>query len=310
MTQTANILVVGSLNMDLVVQVAHLPAPGETILGRDFHTIPGGKGANQAVAAARLGAQVAIVGRVGQDAFGKQLMENLRQEGVETTLVSVDESAPSGIATITLDEQGQNSIVVASGANLHLSAEEVRRAGQNLTDCRVMVSQLEIPLECVIEAAKQAMLRKVPFILNPAPAQVLPAELLAMVDVLVPNESEAALLTGLPVFSLKDAEAAGRTLHKLGASAVIITMGANGALLSRAGWEALHLPAYQVNVVDTTAAGDAFVAGLAVGLVEGLPLEEAACWGNAAGAIAVTRLGAQPAMPTREEIQALLGTPR
>jgi ribokinase len=210
---------------------------------------------------------------------------------------------------ITVDERGQNSIVVASGANFHLTAEEVRRAGKNISACQVVVSQLENPLDCVKEAAHQAMVRKVPFILNPAPGQPLPAELLAMVDVLVPNESEAAKLTGLHVFDLENAEAASRALHAQGTSTVIITLGANGALISKAGQEAVHLPSYQVNVVDTTAAGDAFVAGLAVGLAEGLPLEEAARWGNAAGAIAVTRLGAQPAMPTRAELQAMLDTP-
>lgn len=302
-----DITVVGSINMDLVVRVAHLPQPGETILGREYHAIPGGKGANQAVAAARLGAGVRLVGRVGKDAFGELLRSNLQREGVDVAALEMDAATSSGNAMIALDDSGRNTIVVVPGANFSLTPGQVARALAKIPRLDVLVVQLEIPLECALEAARLARERGARVVLNPAPAQPLPAEIYPFLDVLVPNESEAGLLTGLPVDSLEQAEAAARRLLQLGARSVILTLGGRGALLVEAGRAAVHLPPYPVKVVDTTAAGDAFVAGLAVGLAEGASLLDAARLGNAAGAIAVTRLGAQPAMPARDEVNTLLG---
>jgi ribokinase len=302
-----HITVVGSINMDLVVRVDHLPEPGETILGRDYRTIPGGKGANQAVAAARLGAQVDMVGRVGKDAFGGMLRENLQREGVNVSSVADDPDVSSGIALITLDEMGRNTIVVASGTNMTLATAQVKQALEGASVLDAVVMQLEIPMDCVVGAAWLGSARGAKVVLNPAPARPLPAEVFPLLDVLVPNENETSLLTGLPVESLEQAEVAARHLLQAGARSVVLTLGGRGALVVEKGPPAVHIPSHPVKVVDTTAAGDAFVAGLAVGLAEGLSLVEAARLGNAAGAIAVTRLGAQPAMPTRSEVEGLLG---
>lgn len=303
----ANILVVGSINMDLVVRVERMPIPGETILGRDFQAIPGGKGANQAVAAARLGAIVTLVGRVGEDRFGKELLQNLQKENIDTQFVKEDQNIRSGVALITLDSTGQNWIVVAAGANLQLTPQEVRLAAQQMRSYDAVVAQLESPLDCVIEAAIQAKLRNVPFILNPAPAQRLPGELLNMVSVLVPNESEAAILAGKPIVSFEQAKQAAHVLLESGVGAVVLTLGSQGALIALPG-ESIHkIKPHEVEVIDTTAAGDAFVAALATGLSEGKSIRDAVVMGNAAGALAVTRFGAQTSMPNRNELSELLG---
>ncbi|MBN1319101.1 MAG: ribokinase [Anaerolineales bacterium] len=302
----SHIVVVGSINMDMVVRAPVHPAPGETILGSDFHTIPGGKGANQAVAAARLGSRVSMIGRVGKDEFGKTLLENLTNEGINTDHVGIDPEAASGIAIITLNAAGQNTIVVASGSNMRLTPDIVRDAWEELGKIDAVVMQLEIPTDCIIEAAVLANECRARVILNPAPARALPDELYHLIDVIVPNESETSLLTGLPVESSDEVERAARQLLAKGVQAVALTLGGRGAsVLDRRGHVIQLLP-HQVEVVDTTAAGDAFVAGLAVGLAEGATLLEAAKLGNAAGALAVTRLGAQPAMPTRSEVMKLL----
>lgn len=301
-----HIVVVGSLNMDLVVQVPVIPAPGETVLGNNFATIPGGKGANQAVAAARLGAQVSLIGRVGADAFGEQLLANARAEGIDVTHVGVDETAASGIAMITVDATGQNSIAVASGANFRLTAVHVRRAWEQLGPVDLLVMPLETPLETIETAVSLANQSGAKVILNPAPAQQLPAHILAGVDVLVPNEAETAQLTGLPVETSADTQQAARRLLELGVGHVVLTLGSRGALVldgETGGFTAV--PPYPVTVVDTTAAGDAFVAGLAVALGEGQPLVTAAQFANAVGALAVTKQGAQPGMPRRAEVETL-----
>jgi ribokinase len=296
----------GSINMDLVVRVSHLPQPGETILGWDYQAIPGGKGANQAVAAARLGAKVAMIGRVGQDAFGGLLLENLRREEIDVNAVQSDPQASSGNAMITLDEQGRNTIVVAPGANMAITPSEVIAALDAIAIMDVLLLQLESPVECVFQAARLAHARGSKVVFNPAPARDLPDEIYRYIDVLVPNESETSLLSGLPVATLEQAEAAAHKLLASGAGSVVLTLGGRGALVIDGSQPAVHIPAHSVQVVDTTAAGDAFVAGLAVGLAEGVGLVEAARLGNAAGAIAVTRLGAQPAMPRRAEIERIL----
>lgn len=301
-----SITVVGSLNMDLVVRVAHLPAPGETILGQDYRTIPGGKGANQAVAAARLGGSVHMVGRVGKDGTGQSLRDNLSKEGINVESIQVDSTSASGVALITVDMAGANSIVVASGANMKLTPQDVSSAFQRIPSMDVLMLQLESPLDCVLEAARLGREKGAQVVLNPAPARQLPVEVYKNVDVLVPNETEASLLTGLPVNTIEQAEQAALRLLEMGAGQVVLTLGGRGSLVMKPGESALHIAPYVVQVVDTTAAGDAFVAGLAVGLAQGLAIGAAARLGNAAGAIAVTRLGAQPSMPTYEEASRLL----
>jgi len=301
-----SVTIVGSLNMDLVVRVAHLPAPGETILGRDYHTIPGGKGANQAVAAARLGGVVHMVGRVGQDNYGQTLRSNLSAEGINVEFVQVDSESASGVALITLDEAGSNTIVVAPGANMVLTPHDVFQAFKHIASMDVVVVQMEVSLECVQEAARAGRARGAKVVLNPAPARPLSDDIYKNVDVLVPNETETGLLTGLPVDTLEQAEQAANHLLEMGVGAVVLTLGGRGALVVTPGERSIHIPPHVVQVIDTTAAGDAFVAGLAVGLAEGLNLAEAARLGNSAGAIAVTRLGAQPSMPTRKDVVRML----
>ncbi|MBT6813377.1 MAG: ribokinase [Anaerolineae bacterium] len=301
-----HIVVVGSLNMDLVVRVPHMPIPGETVLGNDFQNIPGGKGANQAVGAARMGARVTMIGKVGNDEFGKALTKNLANEGVGISHISVDEKEATGIAMITLDQNGQNSIVVASGANMALKPEDIRTAWKKISDIDVLVMPLEVSLECVEEAVRLATESSVKVILNPAPAQKLSDDLLKKVDVLVPNESETSLLTGLAVESIEDAKIAAKSLLEKGAGAIVLTLGSRGALLISENQPAIISTPYKVNVVDTTAAGDSFVAALSVGIVEGLPLENALRQATAAGALAVTKMGAQPCMPTKKEVNELM----
>lgn len=302
---SAHITVVGSLNMDLIVRAPRIPQPGETIIGRGFHVAPGGKGANQAVAAARLGARVSMVGRVGQDSFGTDLLNNLKEAGVDHTYVTQDPDAASGVALIEVDDAGQNSIVVASGANMQLSPADVEAAEAIIAGADILLLQLESPLETVARAAQLARAHQVTVILNPAPAQPLPAGLLSAVNILVPNESETAILTGLPVGDQSEIEAAGARLRDLGVETLILTLGERGAMLVTAGGSQLF-PTFKVTPVDTTAAGDAFVGGLAVALAEGLSLPEAIRWGNAAGALATTRLGAQPSLPSRQTLEDLL----
>ena len=304
---TATVTVVGSLNMDLVARAPRIPMPGETIIGGGFRTVPGGKGANQAVAAARLGAHVSMVGRVGRDAFARSLLEAIIAAGVDHAFVSQDPQAATGIALIVVDDSGENSIVVAPGANMCLSPADVAAAERAIAAADVCLLQLEIPLESVTRAAEVAQAHGVTVILNPAPARLMPAALLSLVDVLVPNESEAALLTGHPVDDQATAEAAAGALRAMGVGTVILTLGELGALLARDG-KAEHFPAFAVTPVDTTAAGDAFLGGFAVALAEGRALADAVRWGNAAGGLATTRLGAQPSLPTRAALEHLLAT--
>ena len=303
----AHITVVGSLNMYLVARAPRIPQPGETIICSDCHTVPGGKGANQAVATARLGAQVSMDGREGRDAFAESLLNNLAAAGVDHTFVVHDPEAATGVALIAVDDAGQNSIIVASGANVRLSPADVDGAEAAIAGADALLLQLESPLETVTRAAEVARAHGVTVILNPAPARPLPAALLSLVDVLIPNESETALLTGLPVGDPAEAEAAAAALRELGVGTVILTLGERGALLAREDG-AEYFPAFEVTPVDTTAAGDAFVGGFAVALAEGRSLAEAVQWGNGAGALATTKLGAQPSLPTRQDLEGLLTT--
>jgi ribokinase len=302
-----HIVVVGSLNMDLVVEVPAIPLPGETVLGKKFGTFPGGKGANQAVAAARLGAQVSMIGRVGKDGFGDQLLASMRADGIDVTHVGRDETAATGVAMIVVDQQGQNSIAVASGANFCLTADHVRRAWAALGEVDLLVMPLETPLETIETAVQLARQAGTTVILNPAPAQTLPEQLLAGVDVLVPNELEAAQLTGMPADTPEASREAARQLLALGVGHVVLTLGSRGALVLQGAGEAFtQIPGREVEVLDTTAAGDAFMGGLAVALGEGKLLVEAVKFANAVGALAVTRQGAQPGMPLRKDVEEIM----
>ena len=296
----SDILVVGSLNMDLVVRAPRFPKPGETISGEDLAIIPGGKGANQAVAAARLGADVSMLGRVGNDVFGQSLLDNLVRNKVNTSRVQRD-AAATGTATIIVDGHGQNSIVLSPGANGKVTPGDVT----DLPEARILLLQFEIPPEAVFSAAQKAREKGMRVIVNPAPAREVGPDFLRLVDILVPNESELSLLTGQSVTDPASAEAAARQLIAQGAGMVIVTRGEHGSLAVTQN-DIYRVPAFQVDVVDTTAAGDAFIGGLAVSLSANKPISEALTYANACGALAVTKFGAQPSLPTRDEVQVFL----
>jgi ribokinase len=283
----------------MVVKTQKLPAPGETVIGGTFLMNPGGKGANQAVAAARLKASVRLVAKVGNDLFGEQAVEGFQKEGIDTTAVVTD-AGPSGVALITVDDKGENCIVVAPGANGNLRPHEVDAAIEGCAPDDIVLLQLEIPLATVGHAIRKSAERGLRVILNPAPAQPLPADLLAHLYLITPNETEAELLTGVPVTEQSVAEAA-RALQQMGVSNVVITLGAKGAYVLSPEFEGL-VPTAAVTAVDSTAAGDCFNGALAVGIAEGLPLREAVAFACKAAAISVTRLGAQSSMPHRNEI--------
>ncbi|MBM4070815.1 MAG: ribokinase [Planctomycetes bacterium] len=301
------VVVVGSINMDLVVRVPRLPRPGETLHARDFRAIPGGKGANQAVAAARLGARVTMIGKVGDDAYGSRLIEGLAGEGVNVEHVAVAPGCPSGQAVIAVDDAGQNSIMVVPGANQLLTPDDVLRHEDAIGFGGVMLVQLEVPLETVAAALQLARAKEFVTILDPAPAPdaALPRDLLCA-DFLTPNQSEAAALTGIDSDSTEGAERAAATLRESGARLVVVKRGADGALLSSSSRGNISVPTFPVPVVDTTAAGDAFNAGLAVALAELRTIPNAVHFACAAGALATTRPGAQPAMPSRAEVDDLM----
>ncbi|MDX2243833.1 MAG: ribokinase [Leptolyngbyaceae cyanobacterium bins.302] len=301
-----SILILGSLNMDLVSRTARLPFAGETIVGSDFYTTPGGKGANQAVAIARLGLQARMIGRVGGDHFGQELLATLQTSGVDTSGVTVDESTHSGVAIITVADTGENQIIGVLGANAQVGDRELAALQQYLPQAKALLLQLEIPLAIVKAAAKAAHEVNVSVILDPAPAPTDSiANLYPFVDYLVPNEVEAGQLAGFPINSPETAAQAAATLQQEGANTVIIKLGAQGAYCATPE-EQFFVPAFAVNAIDTVAAGDAFAGGFATALVEGLPLSEALIWGNAAGALATTKLGAQSAMSDRTTFEAFL----
>ncbi|MGA2070135.1 MAG: ribokinase [Sedimentisphaerales bacterium] len=301
-TDKPKICVVGSSNIDLVVKSERLPLRGETILGGQFLMVPGGKGANQAVAAAKLGAEVYFVAKLGDDIFGTQSFANFKKEGVNTKYVTRTGKALSGVASIAVDKAGNNTIVVAPGANHLLSPKDVKKAESTIASCGVIVAQLEIPLETVEFAARLAKKSGIPFILDPAPAQKLSHQLLAMTDVIKPNETEAKILTGVEVTNAKTAGKAARILRKRGVKTVIITMGAKGCFVVDEKISEFF-PAEKVKAVDSTAAGDAFVGGLAFCISSGSNILQAISFAGNVAALSVTKMGAQSSMPSMKEVE-------
>jgi ribokinase len=303
------IVVVGSSNTDMVIRVPRIPRAGETLLGGVFLTAAGGKGANQAVGAARSGGKVALIARVGRDVFGDQAIAGLRRDGIDVSCVFRDKLTASGVALIFVAKDGENSIAVAGGANAKLSPADVRKATGVIRSAALLVAQLETPLATVTAAVRAAVRAGVHVILNPAPARPLPNSLLKLISVLTPNETEAELLTGIKVI---DAAAAGKACSKLrsrGVGTVILTLGSRGAFLADANGQKL-VPGFKVKAVDSTAAGDVFNGALAVALAEGKTVLDAVRFANAAAALSVTRPGAQPSAPTRADIEKFLGRRR
>jgi ribokinase len=303
MNRRPRICVVGSSNIDLTVRTSRLPRPGETLPGHTFQLGFGGKGANQAVMAARLGAEVAMITRVGRDVFGEQTIANYRGHGIDTTHVRIDPERSTGVASIVVDDQAQNCILIVPGANGGLTPQDVREAAPAFQTADALLCQLEVPLETTLEAFRVARAAGVRTLLNPAPARPLPDELLQWTDLCVPNETESEWLTGSPVATLEQAYAAAGAWMQRGARTVIITLGERGVLVvDHEGSE--QIPAFPVKAVDTTGAGDAFIGALAVFLAEGASLRTAARRANAVAALSVTRPGAQGSFPTRSEVEA------
>jgi ribokinase len=298
-------LVVGSANMDLVVRVQAFPRPGETIFSDSFEMFPGGKGANQAVACARLGGQTVFIGKLGKDLFGERLIENMRLDGIRLEHLLVHSKKPTGIALIALNAEGQNQIMVVSGSNMALVPADLLRKRAVFKQSSVVLLQLETPLDTVTRAAELARKSGAAVILNPAPGRKLPSELLRLIDYLTPNEIETEILTGHAVRDDESAEVAAKELLSLGVENVIITLGARGALLVNRTTTMLY-PGWKVTAIDTTAAGDAFNGALAFSLASGRGLEAALPFANAVAAIAVTRMGAQSSMPTLREVKKFL----
>lgn len=299
----ANVVVVGSLNMDLVIRAPRLPRAGETLAGQSFTTVAGGKGANQAVAAARLGARVAMIGCVGDDAYGEQLRAALLAEQIDCQALTIRADVPTGVASIVVDDSSQNAIIIVAGGNGLLTPEVVAGFDALLMAAEVVICQLEVPVATVAHTLKRARDLGKLVILNPAPAVApLPADWYCMIDYLIPNESEAAILTGLPVDSVTSANAAAAALVAAGAGKVLITLGEQGVVFAD-GQAFEHFPAQKVRAIDTTAAGDTFVGGFAAALSQGLGEAQAIRFGQAAAALSVTRAGAQPSIPTFAEVQ-------
>ncbi|RHO73662.1 ribokinase [Parabacteroides sp. AF48-14] len=295
------ILVVGSSNTDMVIKAAHLPRPGETILGGTFFMNPGGKGANQAVAIARLGGPVTFICKTGSDIFGHQSQQLFEEEGINTSYIFSDSEHPSGVALITVDEKAENCIVVASGANANLMPSDLARAEEAIEQADLVLMQLEIPMETVCYVADLAWEKGKKVILNPAPAHPLSAELLRRLYLITPNETEAEMISGVKITDDSSACEAARVLSGMGVQNVIITLGSKGALIYCDGKSEI-VPAWKVEAVDTTAAGDVFNGALTVALSEGRDLKEAARFACKASAISVTRVGAQSSAPYRNEV--------
>jgi len=304
MNQRNSIVVIGSSNTDMIVKSDHLPLPGETVLGGKFTTAPGGKGANQAVAAARLGGDVTFVAKVGADQFGDAAVSNYAKDGMDTTYVTRSAESASGIALILVDEKGENSISVASGANADLSIRDIDDAKAVIQNAAIVLMQLESPMETVLYAAKVAYEGGAKVVLNPAPAAPIPEEMYQYLDAVTPNETESEILTGVKVEDEPSALKASEVFIGRGVKRVVITLGSKGAFVNDAG-DSYMVPARKVKAVDTTAAGDTYNGAMCVALAEGKPLKEALEFATKASAIAVTRMGAQPSIPSREEVDSI-----
>jgi ribokinase len=306
MNGPVRICVVGSANVDLTFRAPRLPRPGETLSGRDFHLGFGGKGANQAVMARRLGADVRFVARLGNDAFGQESLAHFRSEGLDTTCVCIDPERSTGVAAIIVDDAAQNCILVVAGANAALSPRDVHEAAPAIRSAHFLLGQLEVPMETTLTAFHEARSANVRTILNPAPAQAFPAELLQLTDLCVPNETEIETLTGGSAHNLDDAAAAADILRRRGARSVLVTLGLRGCIVLHND-QIVAIPAIAVTAVDPTGAGDAFIGSLAVFWAEGSSLPEAARRANAVAALTVTRRGAQTAFPFRAEAESFFG---
>jgi ribokinase len=304
------ILVVGSINMDLVVRLPQIPKPGETLLGGTFNTFPGGKGANQAVAIARLGGKVTMVGAVGVDSFGDELIHGLEIEGIDTQFIQRKPGISTGVALIEVDSKGQNTIAVASGANYALLVEDVRNALVEIGPFDILVMPLETPIDTIIEAVRFAKMYNAKTILNPAPAQKLSSDLLRQIDYLVPNEFEIGIVSGSQKQIACEIDETKALYSYLGVANIIITMGNHGVIYENPNGKSMRIPAYNVEAVDTTAAGDCFVGAFAVGLSEGHSTLESIQFANAAAALSVERVGAQPSLPHRNEVDQFLNLRR
>ena len=301
MGKKSKITVIGSSNTDMVVMTSHFPAPGETILGGEFLMNAGGKGANQAVAAARLGGDVTFIGKVGADIFGEEAVNHVKKERIDVSAITRDEKTPSGVAQIIVDSKGENCIVVAPGANMKLNRADIDNALEKINLAEILLMQLEVPIDTILYAAKKAHQAGVKVILNPAPAASLPDELYHYLYMITPNESETGLLTGIKVTDEASAFKAAMIFKERGIEITIITMGSKGAYVFSDDWKGA-VPAFEVKPVDTTAAGDCFNGALAVALAGGTTLKEAVTFANRAASIAVTRAGAQASLPFIEEV--------
>lgn len=299
------ILVIGSSNMDLVVQVPRCPAAGETLFGSSFTTNYGGKGANQAVAVARIGSGVTFMTKLGNDTFGQQMRQHFSEEGMDLTHILTDAESPTGTALITVEDKGENRIIVVPGANARLTENDVESLSAEINSCRFVLTQLEIPLTTVLRVAEMASAAGKQLILNPAPARPLPDSLLQKVFLITPNETEAEILTGIRVSDVESARRAALWFREKGVQQIVITMGSQGAFVFTDDLQGM-VPAYKVKAIDTTAAGDVFNGALTVALSEGKTTADAARFGCAASALAVMRPGAQSSIPTRTEIDAFL----
>lgn len=305
MTNTGKLAVLGSINADHILNLAHFPHPGETVIGKQYQVAFGGKGANQAVAAGRSGADIAFIACVGEDDIGERIRQQLANDRIDVEPVTVASGESTGVALIFVNGEGENTIGIHAGANAALTPTRVRQYQQVISEADALLMQLESPLESVLEAAKIARQNQTRVILNPAPASVLSDELLSLIDMITPNETEAQILTGVRVKTDEDAACAAAALHEKGIETVLITLGSRGVWLSEQG-RGQRIPGFRVKAVDTIAAGDTFNGALVTALLEDRPMAEAVRFAHAAAAIAVTRRGAQPSVPWREEIDNFL----
>lgn len=303
----SQLIVLGSVNADHVLQVPSFPRPGETLHGHNYQVIPGGKGANQAVAAARLGADIGFIACVGDDSFGQNIRQAFAQDGMDISAVHMIDNTPTGIAMIQVSESGENSICIAAAANDGLTSEIVEQHGEKIEQAKYLLMQLETPLAGIELAASIAKAQGTQVVLNPAPARSLPGALLAMVDIITPNETEAELLTGVAVTDAGSAAKAAQVLHDKGIATVMITLGSKGVYLSEQGTGKI-IPGFKVQATDTTAAGDTFNGALVTALLEGQTMDNAIVFAHGAAAISVTRFGAQTSIPSRDEVEQFIAT--